>query len=102
MRYGSTSTIPLARRIFATCAASTESAKSIVPTTLERAAGSVTNGVANSEASAHEYRCAADSAVRPVAQPSPPLVFIQSRCSADSSRGATAGVVGGGDVRGVA
>ena len=46
------STIPLARSAAATAAASTESAKSIVPTTSERLAGSATNGVAYSDASA--------------------------------------------------
>src|SRR5262249_39062043 len=45
LRYGSVSTMPLARRTFATSAASTESAKSMVPTTLDRCAGSATNGV---------------------------------------------------------
>jgi hypothetical protein len=46
------STIPFARRAVAIAAASTESSKSIVPTTSERLAGSATNGVANSLASA--------------------------------------------------
>jgi hypothetical protein len=46
------STIPFARSTFATAAASTESAKSIVPTTSERSAGSVTNGVAYGDFSA--------------------------------------------------
>ena len=40
--------MPLARRAAARAAASTESSKSIVPTTSERLAGSATNGVATS------------------------------------------------------
>ena len=48
LRYGSVSTIPLARSILATAAASTASTKSMVPTTCERCAGSATNGVAYS------------------------------------------------------
>ena len=47
LRYGSTSTMPFARSVFASAAASTSSAKSMVPTTSERLAGSATNGVAN-------------------------------------------------------
>ena len=39
LRYGSTSTIPLARSVAATAAASTASSKSIVPTTSERLRG---------------------------------------------------------------
>src|SRR5690606_20022044 len=62
-RYGSVSTIPFARSALATAAASTESTKSIVPTTCERFAGSLTNGVANSEASAHSYSRRDDSRV---------------------------------------
>ena len=46
LRYGSTSTMPLARSVAASAAASTSSSKSIVPTTSERLAGSATNGVA--------------------------------------------------------
>ena len=52
LRYGSVSTMPLARSVAAITAASTESSKSIVPTTSERLAGSATKGVANSLASA--------------------------------------------------
>ena len=52
LRYGSTSTMPFARRVAASAAASTPSSKSIVPTTSERFAGSATNGVANSRSSA--------------------------------------------------
>ncbi len=52
LRYGSVSTTPLARRVAAIAAASMLSSKSIVPTTSERFAGSATNGVAKSEASA--------------------------------------------------
>ena len=61
LRYGSTSTIPLARSVAASAAASTSSSKSIVPTTSERLAGSATNGVACGCRSAHPYRCAEDS-----------------------------------------
>ena len=39
LRYGSVSTMPLARRIFATALASTSSEKSMVPTTCERNSG---------------------------------------------------------------
>ena len=46
LRYGSVSTMSLARRLDATAAASTVSSKSIVTTTGERSAGSATNGVA--------------------------------------------------------
>ncbi len=52
LRYGSVSRMPLARSTLAIAVASTSSAKSIVATTLERSAGSVTNGVATSERSA--------------------------------------------------
>jgi hypothetical protein len=51
-RYGSTSTIPFARSVAASAAASTSGAKSIVATTSERLAGSATNGVANALRSA--------------------------------------------------
>ena len=44
--------MPFARSAAASAAASTSSAKSIVPTTSERFAGSVTKGVASSDASA--------------------------------------------------
>ena len=54
LRYGSVSTMPLARRVRAIAAASMSSAKSIVPTTSERRAGSATNGVACSDSSAQE------------------------------------------------
>src|SRR4029077_5644684 len=70
LRYGSGSTIPFAPRgaatfggsagcargVAATLAASTVSAKSMVPTTWERCAGSVTNGVAYGTFSAQVYR----------------------------------------------
>ena len=45
LRYGSVSTMPFARRIFAIYSASIASSKLIVPTTFDRIAGSVTNGV---------------------------------------------------------
>ena len=44
-RYGSVSTMPLARKTLAISSASIDSAKLMVATTFERAAGSVTNGV---------------------------------------------------------
>jgi hypothetical protein len=53
-RYGSVSTMPLARRTLAMAAASMESSKSMVAMTLERSAALATNGVAYSEASAQE------------------------------------------------
>src|SRR5437773_10106974 len=71
-RYGSVSTMPFARSATATAAASTESAKSIVPTTCDRWAGSATNGVAYGDFSAHVYRRDDDSAVRAVVQARPP------------------------------
>ena len=52
LRYGSVSTMPLARRVLASAAASTDSSKSMVATTGERSAGSVTNGVATGDRSA--------------------------------------------------
>src|SRR5258708_4618182 len=55
LRYGSVSTMPLARSALAIAAASTSSEKSTVPTTCDRNSGSVTNGVANVDASAQEY-----------------------------------------------
>ena len=51
-RYGSVSTTPFARSTLATAAASTDSAKSIVPTTSERRPGRSTNGVAYGDFSA--------------------------------------------------
>ena len=52
LRYGSVSTMPLARSALATAAASTPS-KSMVATEWLRSDGLATNGVANSLASAH-------------------------------------------------
>src|SRR5690606_32095076 len=78
LRYGSVSTMPLARRILATWAASTASSKSMVPTTCERCAGSVTYGVAKELDSAHEYRREDESRVRLTVQSRPPLAFIHS------------------------
>ena len=86
--------MPLERSAAATPAASTPSAKSIVPTTRDRLAGSATNGVVYSVASAQPYRCSEDSRVRATQNPSrPPLAFIQSSCSASSHSVATAGVL---------
>ena len=85
--------MPFARRAAATAAASTGSAKSIVPTTCERCAGSATNGVANGDFSAQAYSRDDESAVRAVVQSSPPWASIQSTCSASRNRVATAGVL---------
>src|SRR5207302_2331162 len=64
LRYGSTSTIPLARSVAASAAASTCSSKSIVPTTSERLAGSSTNGVACSCPATQLYKCPEEAPVR--------------------------------------
>ena len=56
LRYGSVSTMPLARSAFATAGASIASSKSMVPMTCERSAGSVTYGVVYDVFSAQEYR----------------------------------------------
>ena len=85
LRYGSVSTMPLARRLFATAAASTDSSKSIVTTTGERSAGSATKGVANADASAQSYSACDDSCVRASAHCSPPLPLIQSSCDSSSA-----------------
>jgi hypothetical protein len=65
----------------------------MVPTTAERFAGSATNGVAQSRASAHSYRWPDDAWLRFTHQSSPPDPFIQRSWSANSSRVATAGVL---------
>src|ERR1700712_4758528 len=85
--------MPLARSSLATAAASTESEKSMVPTTCDRSAGSLTNGVAYSEASAQEYSRCDESAVRLTAQSRPPLPLSQSSCSAISINVPIAGVL---------
>src|SRR4030095_8831811 len=85
--------MPLARSVLATAAASTSSEKSTVPTTCDRNSGSVTNGVANFEASAQEYSRCDESAVRLTAQSSPPLPSNQSICSASRISVPTAGGV---------
>ena len=54
LRYDSVSTMPFSRSTPAIASAETASAKSMVPTTVDRIAGSVTNGVAKSDRSAHE------------------------------------------------
>jgi hypothetical protein len=77
----------------ATAAASTSSAKSTVPTTSERLAGSVTNGVAYSDASAHEYRCVEEPVVRSTQPSRPPSPSIHSSWSASSTSVAIAGVL---------
>jgi hypothetical protein len=53
-RYDSVSTIPFCRSTPATSSALTSPVKSMVPTTGERIAGSVTNGVAKADCSAQE------------------------------------------------
>ena len=93
LRYGSVSTMPLARRTFEIAEASTDSAKSMVPTTLDRSAGSVTNGVATGLRSAQPYRIDALSAVRLAAQLRPPWASIHSVCSAARKTVASAGVL---------
>ncbi len=82
--------MPFARRVFAIAAASMLSSKSIVATTGERCAASVTKGVATDDASAQSYSTEDDSDVRAAAQASPPLSRIQrswlsSRCSVVSA-----------------
>src|SRR5487761_1985141 len=62
-RYGSVSTMPFARSAAATFVASMESSKLMVPTTLDRIAGSTTNGVVYEVFSAHLYRRDAESAL---------------------------------------
>src|SRR5450759_1227733 len=86
------STMPWRRSTAAIWAASTPGSKSIVPTTFERYNGSATNGVVYDVASAHPYRCAAELALRPVAQARPPFSRIQSICSASITSVAIAGV----------
>src|SRR4051794_4782840 len=92
-RYGSTSTTPLARSTFATTAASTSSAKLIVPTTCERLAGFATYGGVYSVASAQEYSRDEESAVRAVVHSRPPLPSIHSIWSASRNSVATDGVL---------
>jgi hypothetical protein len=84
---------PVARSTFATCAASTESSKSMVPMTCERIAGSCTNGDATGDLSAQPYSTSLDSRVRVTAQSSPPCSFIQSTCSAMRKTVVSAGVL---------
>ena len=93
LRYGSVSTMPFARSTLATALASTSSAKSMVPTTCDRNAGSVTNGVVYDDASAHEYSRCDESAVRLTAQSRPPLASSQSSCSANRTSVPIAGVL---------
>src|SRR3712207_3728718 len=74
-------------------AASTESAKSTVPTTSERCAGSATKGVAYSDFSAQPYSRFDDSVVRATAPDSPPRDSSQRIWSASRNSVATAGVL---------
>ncbi len=62
-------------------------------TTWLRSAGSATNGVANDDASAHEYIVAADWSHRPAAHSSPPLPFSHSTWSVARNTVASAGVL---------
>ena len=73
--------------------ASTDSSKSIVTMTLERSAGSTTNGLATLEASAHEYRRPAESAVRAEANSSPPLALSHWTWLLSVTRVESAGVL---------
>src|SRR4029077_19117348 len=93
LRYGSVFTIPFARRVVARAAASTSSAKSMVPTTSERFTGSSTNGLAASEASAHPYRCSDEARLRETPNSSPPPSSSQSIWSASRKSVASAGVL---------
>jgi hypothetical protein len=85
--------MPFARSVEATAAASTASSKSIVPTTSERLAGSVTNGVVWALRSAQPYRCSEEARVRDTHQSRPPPSSIQRICSASRNSVATAGVL---------
>ena len=64
-----------------------------MPTTSERLAGSVTNGVANADASAQSYSAVEDAVVRPTAKSRPPLAFIHSTCALSRISVASAGVL---------
>ena len=85
---------PVGAQVFATAAASTSSEKSMVPTTCERNAGSVTNGVANSRPRPSEYSRCEESAVRVVAQSSPPLQHPVELFGQHHQRADRRGVVG--------
>ena len=85
--------MPFARSALVMSVASMESSISIVATTAERLAGSLTNGVAIGFASAQSYKMPEDSAVRAVHQSSPPLELNQSTCSAIKKMVARAGVL---------
>lgn len=85
--------MPLARRTLATAAASISSAKSIVPMTCERLAGSETNGVAYLDSSAQVYSRVEESFVRAVDQLRPPWPLIHSSCWFSRKRVARAGVL---------
>ena len=85
--------MPLERRILAIFAASTSSAKSMVPTTSERLAASATYGDVSARPSAQSYRCDEDSVVRATMPSRPPLSFIHLTWSASISSVPTAGVL---------
>src|SRR6185437_5212737 len=85
--------MPLARRTLAIAAASISSVKSMVPMTWERLAGSVTNGVAYFDSSAHAYRRVEESFVRAVDQARPPWPLIHFSCSLRRKRVDRAGVL---------
>src|SRR5699024_8528784 len=93
LRYGSVSTMPLARRTAATVAASTDASKSIVTMTCERSSVRLTNGVAYVEDSAQVYNRSEESLVRLVAKSKPPLAFIHFSCSSSMINVARAGVL---------
>ena len=85
--------MPLARSAALTSLTAIDGSRSIVPTTADRFAGSATNGVAHSRASAHEYSVAADVRLRSTHQSSPPLSSIQRIWSSIRISVATAGVL---------
>src|SRR4051812_33418327 len=85
--------MPLALIVAASAAASTDSSKSMVPTTLDLIAGSATKGSASSLPSAQPYRACADFEHRSTHHSSPPEESIHSIWSTSSRRVAIAGVL---------
>ena len=80
-------------KAFAMSAASTDSSKSIVPTTSDRSSTRLTNGWVYSVFSAQSYSRREDSVLRATAPESPPRPSIQSIWSASRNSVATAGVL---------
>ncbi len=64
-----------------------------MPTTWDRSAGAVTNGLANDDCSAHVYSRDAESAVRVAAQSRPPWSSIHRTCCSIRNSVAMAGVL---------